>query len=345
MPVGPKLPRDQYAHPGAPKEWWWHTGTLVAADRVFGFEINVSGVYDPDAPADSFQYVELMVTDLKDNRHYQITNGLPWSDDWAQSDPSKPWYANLVAPDNSWGAYMASDLATPDTMTVKAWFTDASGMYVPIELTLTQNGVPLFVWGTGVHEVDPTKTNPLERYNYYYSFTKLSASGTIGIDGIQYPVEGVTWMDHEYGGFATGMKWILQDAQLNNGIHLSNFSTTTDVHEGIKIESNATILTLDGDSIFVKTFVTPLGPTWTDSVGITYCLTMLVEIPDCRASLTIESRFADQEFAAGPVYEGVAWVTGTWEGQDVSGTGWIEQVLQKPAAGPASAIAHLLNKA
>ena len=40
-----ELPRDQYAHSGAPTEWWWHVGTLESADgRKFGFEINATGI-------------------------------------------------------------------------------------------------------------------------------------------------------------------------------------------------------------------------------------------------------------------------------------------------------------
>ncbi len=26
------LPKDQYAHTGAPTEWWWHVGTLKSKD-------------------------------------------------------------------------------------------------------------------------------------------------------------------------------------------------------------------------------------------------------------------------------------------------------------------------
>ena len=34
------LPKDMYLHQGAPTEWWWHTGTLRAGNRTFGFEVS-----------------------------------------------------------------------------------------------------------------------------------------------------------------------------------------------------------------------------------------------------------------------------------------------------------------
>ncbi len=94
------LPADMYMHPGAPTEWWWHTGTLKAGNRVFGFEINAAGFLK-----DGFAFTQVMVTDVQNNKHYQRTT--PYAppvqynaNTWAESDTTKDWYARLGSETN-----------------------------------------------------------------------------------------------------------------------------------------------------------------------------------------------------------------------------------------------------
>lgn len=89
------LPKDMYLHQGAPTEWWWHTGTLKAGNRTFGFEINAASFQ-----GQGFGFSQIMLTDVAKQRHYQRTtlytppgNFSPTT--WAQSDASKPWSARL----------------------------------------------------------------------------------------------------------------------------------------------------------------------------------------------------------------------------------------------------------
>jgi hypothetical protein len=109
----------------------------------------------------------------------------------------------------------------PDLVHAQVHADAATGTPIALDVRFVQNGPPLLVWGTGCEEVNPGGTTPLERNNYYYSFTRLAASGTITIDGESVPVEGTTWMDHEYGYFGSagaGPNWVLQDMQLDNGV-------------------------------------------------------------------------------------------------------------------------------
>jgi predicted secreted hydrolase len=329
MPVVPPivLPRDQYAHPGAPKEWWWHTGTLRAGKRLFGFEINPNGRWD-----DKIQYVELMVTDVHHGKHYHLTAGHGgWNDDWAESDPSKPWYARMKSNASDlhpWALSMTSELATPYTLRSTANFVDAAtGTHCTMDLTGTQNGPPLLVWGTGSHEANPNGTTPLTRNNYYYSFTKVQTQGTLSIGKETFAVDGLTWFDHEYGAFPSGTRWVFATMQLDNGYHLDNFIAGHMPVEGERIASHATLLLPEGDSIFVDSFLTPLAPLWTDPKGLTYCTCFLVEIPQFDASVMLTSLMGDQQFRIPRLYEGVARVQGSFGGRPVTGTGWIEQVI------------------
>jgi predicted secreted hydrolase len=329
MPVQPAivLPRDQYAHAGAPTEWWWHTGTLTAGSRIFGFEINAASFSEALT-----QFSEIMVTDLEAKRHYQKTTIVPFKLDWAQANPELPWFVRAGSGIGGNGSVaMQSPTGAIFPMSVVASFQDdLTSTPCTFNLLLEQNEQPLLVWGSGFHELYPERKAPLERNNYYYSFTKLRATGTLQIGTELHEVSGMTWMDHEYGAFDPKQKWILQDMQLDNGIHISNFFTDPPV-KNKAMDSNATILWPDGTSSFVPTKTTPLDPTFTSADGTTFCLAMRVDIPAPSASITVTALFPDQTFSPGSLYEGVARAEGTFAGKRVTGTAWNEQALKQGA--------------
>ena len=340
---GIELPRDHYAHPGAPSEWWWHIGTLRSGDRVFGFEINATG-----RPDGGYGFTQIMVTDVANKKHYQATSAvMPLPQDWAESDPSRRWSVNLVC--NLGGNGRISMLGAVDNcfdMTVHAQVDDAAtGTPIILDIRFVQDGPPLLVWGTGCEEVNPAGKTPLERNNYYYSFTKLAASGTISIGGESLPVEGTTWMDHEYGYFGTagaGPNWVLQDMQLDNGVSLSSYAVGVVPKRDVPYPSKATILWPDGNSTFVETVTTPRGTPYasTGDPGVEYYLQMDVEIADPPARLSVVSLLEDQEFVIphSSIYEGAGSVTGTFAGAAVTGTGWIEEKIKAPTAAEEAAL-------
>lgn len=213
-------------------------------------------------------------------------------------------------------------------MTVKALFPDeTTDTVVTFDLKLSQQGPPFIVWGTGVAPVPGTSGGHLQTNNYYYSLTRLHASGTVTIDGESFPVTGVTWMDHEYGAFTQhgkSVKWILQDMQLDNGVSISNFSLEPP-ELNKKGASQATVQRADGTTYFVPSFITPSRPWKSPASGNEYFMELLVEIPSFGATLTVTSLVDAQEFRGGPVYEGVSRATGTFEGASVTGDAWNEQ--------------------
>lgn len=403
-----RLPADQYLHIGAPTDWYWHTGTLRAGNRVFGFEINAASFQ-----AQGFAFTQVSLTDVANNRHFQRTTPyLPpvmfGKDTWAQADTSRDWTANLgdetnflsaidiVNPGSGYtsdptieitggGGILALALPVRDkdtgkitnialvsggigftsvptvtitggggtgatakayhtyvsmhspagdptkNMSVKALMVDqATGTNVNFDLSLSQQGPPFIVWGTGV-KVIPGPLPPIERNNYYYSLTHLQASGTITIDNQKIQVSGVTWMDHEYGAFGSAqhpVKWILQDMQLDNGLRISNY-TVEEPALNKRTAGEATVMDVDGSTFLVPTVVTPVGRTWTSpESGRTFFMQLQVEIPGFNASILVTSLVDAQEFpGTAPVYEGVATASGVFQGQQVSGTAWNEQAL------------------
>lgn len=334
------LPADQFAHSGAPTEWWWHVGTLISADgRKFGFEINATGMSD-------YAFTQIEITDVHNQCNYQKVNPImPCPTNWAQYDQAKPWNVQLPGSASSPtdGAILMQAIdGNPLNMTVNASFVDAASN-TPCQLLLNfyQQGAPLLVFGTGCQLlVNPSGTTPLTRNNYYYSLTHLQASGTITIGNEVIEVTGITWMDHEYGAFPNGttgkpVVWLLQDIQLTNGLHLSNFTNFGVAPiENVPMKSNATILFQNGESVYVETMTTPMGPTFISSKGVVYFLKFIVEInsPKLTATFEVNSLYPDQLFKDGEgadVYEGVGSCLAHFGTKEniVSGTAWIEQNL------------------
>jgi predicted secreted hydrolase len=169
--------------------------------------------------------------------------------------------------------------------------------------------------------------------NYYYSLTRLNASGTVTIADEALRVHGLTWMDHEYGEFGSPgapVLWFLQDMQLDNGVHLSNFTvfkkapllnSTTD--------SNVTIQFPDGTTYYEESKLTPFGRTWTSPQGKEFFLEFKIEIPTFQAAFVVTSLVDGQDFPIPllktDTYEGVATARGTFMGHATHGTAWNEQ--------------------
>lgn len=328
MEDGPyiRLPQDQYGHEGASSEWWWHIGTLHSGDRLFGFEVTASGY--PGSPT-PFAISQIMLTDVANQRHYQqTTEFLPYPTGFAQTDPSKPWFVGLTGQASGEGdVVMQAPSGDPLSMSVEAMVRDeATGTQIGFKMQFAQKGPPLLIWGTG-RSPQPTQG---DEYNYYYSFTRVDASGEILIGDEVIPVTGTTWMDHEYGGFPSNTLWVLQNMQLDNGVDLMNFSSNTTPVLNQPMASFASVLTPDGTSSFYDSSCMPMEP-W-EMGGVTYYLKWLVSIPALDASFEVTTLMPDQLFSwVSPVYEGVARAQGNMAGQGVTGTAWIEQRL--PASG------------
>jgi predicted secreted hydrolase len=235
---------------------------------------------------------------------------------------------------NSWVVAEAPASDPTKNIHVRALLVDDPTMEkVKYDLTFSQIGRPFYIWGTGV---DPSATHQsVVDNNYYYSFTKLQAKGTITFGGKKYPVEGLTWMDHEYGAFGSvdqPVQWILQHIQLSNGWTVQNVDVLVDGTSGLSdapAPGYATLQNPDGKIYFVAATTTQIpGSTWTSSrSGKTYPTSMKVDIPLFDAQIVVTSLVDSQEFVLGPasVYEGVAKAKGTFRDKPIGGQAWIEE--------------------
>ena len=194
------------------------------------------------------------------------------------------------------------------------------------------------VWGDGV-EPSSNPDPQLHDSNFYFSLTRLKATGTVVITDLSNPMDiethevtGTTWMDHEWGKFGSKkkpVKWILQDMQLDNGVCISNYSLTQPSLNNSTAGMATVQLDESGESFYVKSTMTPTESTLIDKIE--YFTKVKVEIPVYGVSVIVESLMPNQVFK-GNIYEGVASVMGSMTKgevtENVAGTAWIEQSLK-----------------
>jgi predicted secreted hydrolase len=259
-------------------EWWWTTGVLKSEEGdEFGIEINSAGFYDdtslsPVWPLSGFN--QISVSDVASKKYFQTTaenSILPF--DWATYDSNQPWAINHPGDSNGQGKVTMLQIGNwnenePISIDVKTSFIDeVTKIVTTIDLTMTQREgkQPLYVNGDGLICSNPTLENPMDQYNFYYSLTYLDTYGTIEIGDKKHSVSGMMWQDHQYGFFSLELiKWVLQNLQLDNGVHLTNVFildpvTSENPEANVTVKSQMTILDTNGESYCAESYATAKG--------------------------------------------------------------------------------------
>jgi len=199
----------------------------------------------------------------------------------------------------------------------------------------------------------------------------MPTTGTVVLGQVAYEVTGASWLDRQWGGlpgfFAAGlgdgaqpsgahsgpapkvMNWIWTNPQLDNGVNLAAAQVRDMI--GNKIYPALTAVHPDGTHIVV----TPIDPVqageyWTSPAsGHRYPTRCAFRVPQIGTELTIQVPYKQQEIVSAvdilTKFEGTATVTGTYQGQQVTGYGYLELVgnwslPSQPAAPPVSAAAR-----
>lgn len=148
--------------------------------------------------------------------------------------------------------------------------------------------------------------------SYYYSRTRLRASGTL--NGT--PVSGIAWMDHQWGNFlvTNDLAWDWYSVQLDDRTEIMLY----DLRKLGQVLG--TYVHADGSSEPLTTAQVQATGTWTSPhTGATYPSGWRVGLPDGR-QLTLTPQLLDQELyfpgQGGTVYwEGAVGVSGYASGQ------------------------------
>lgn len=298
------MPRDESPH-SEQMDWWYYTGRLqTASGQTYGFELTV---FQPRV-LDKFVYVSnFAITDLPQKTFAHDLRAT--AED--QRDAVAKGFQISVGKDISIAGHGGQD-------TIRA----AMDGYA-LELSLSATKPMVLQYGTGWMKVGAD--SPF----YYYSYTRMAASGTLTVGGKKQAVTGLAWMDHQWGTIGNGYGWDWFSLRMDDKSDIMLFKVR---RKGATGFAGGTLVDAAGKA-------TPLGPgdftvtktgEWkSPHTGISYSHGWKLSIPSINAQLTVTPLVKDQEFAKSvfnsPTYwEGICEVSGSSGGKTATGHAYVE---------------------
>lgn len=316
------FPADHGPHPEFRNEWWYVTGNLDAEDgRRFGYELTIfrfSLTPRIDASPSNWRsnqvYIaHLAVTDAENDRFLVAQRysrgavGLAG----AHSDPFRVWI-------DDWS--MRDDESAPG-----AWQLSAHGDDFGVDVYLRPLKAPVLNGDAGLSQKSAEPGNA----SYYYSITRLQTDGHVQVDGKDFAVSGLSWLDREWSTSAlapdqVGWDWFA--LQLSDGSDLMFYQLRT---RGGRQDpmSSGTLTAPDGAAVHLVADDVTLRVTdrWDSPEGGTYPSAWTLELPGRNMTLRVTPVIADQElFTTVRYWEGAVDVTGERNGVPISGRGYVE---------------------
>ena len=324
-----EFPRDHFGHPAFESEWWYYTGNLfTASGRHFGFEMTFfrrARAIDAERRSawdlDQVYLAHFTITDTEaerfivDERLNRAGPGIAGAD----AGMRRVWNGN-------WSVeWRPGDEARPVQV------LSAMNRYAALRLVLEPRK-PVVVHG---HDgVSRKVAGDPRAVSHYLSFTRMGATGTLTIEGEEFAVTGLAWMDHEFfSDYLTENKigWDWMSVQLNDGVDLMLFGIR-DTQGGYGPDTFGTFVDAGGGPRPIEpggvTF--RAGRRWrSEATGAEYPVEWEVEVPSFDLRLDVRPRIDAQEVFTGngilPAYwEGAVRFTGERDGRPVAGVGYLE---------------------
>jgi predicted secreted hydrolase len=317
------FPADHGPHPEFRTEWWYYTGNLATADgRRFGFQLTFfRTALSPEAPqrasawgANQVYMAHFAISDVAGRRFYAFDRFSRGALDLAgaRAEPFRVWLED-------WSTESAGSGALP--MRLRA----AQGE-VGLELVVDSAKPTVLQGERGLSRKGAEPGNA----SYYYSYTRMPASGSVRVGSQTFVVEGLAWMDREWSTSALGddlAGWDWFALQLEDGREVMYYQLRRK-DGGIDPFSGGTFVAADGTSRSLAAGEVELAvsETWpSPRDGTRYPARWRLRIPGEGLDLEIVPHLADQELNLAVRYwEGAVGVTGTAAGRPVAGNGYVE---------------------
>lgn len=203
-----------------------------------------------------------------------------------------------------------------------------TGKDIQMDATLVPVGYPILNGGTGRFQMVGLEI-------FQYSLPTLNTVGTMTVKGKKYIINGNTWFDRQWETMKTpNLTWGWMDLNLSNGTYISLWYPVENKQE----KSFATILSPDGSQklVPVEPVIATARDFWkSNACRNDYPTKWTVTIPDCNAKLEVVTEIKEQELQFNWVkplnhYEAASNVTGTYEGEAVTGQCFVELLAMKP---------------
>jgi len=319
-----EFPRDHFNHPDFRTEWWYYTGNLRAGDgHRFGFELTFfrQAVNRAQATASSWDVrdvylAHLALSDLDGGHfyHHERVNragpGLAGVD-----EPStKVWNGNWQV--QGLGGEQKLQAVAPE---------------FSLRLVMNSSKPPVIHGKNGISQ----KAEGAGQASHYISFTRLLTTGTIGLNGREYQVEGTSWMDHEFFTERLDMSqsgWDWVSLQLDDGTDLMLYRFRNK-DGSMGPYSAGTYIDTKGKTTYISVVDFALQPMTEAYVSpdtrAIYPIGWRITVPSLRLELQLTTPLKSQELVSAmgarlSYWEGAITAGGTRDNKTAKGVGYLE---------------------
>jgi predicted secreted hydrolase len=327
-----QFPRDHASHPAYQSEWWYYTGHLrTAAGRRFGYELTFFrfGLRPGDPPqraGDShwrggqLYPAHFAITDEQGQQFF-------YTERFAREALGMGGAATdrLAVHAGDW-TLAGEPLRDPRFERMRLHAKDGADA---LDLVQTPLKPPAVHGAGGISR----KAACASCASHYYSYTRLATRGTLTYGGVRYAVDGLSWMDHEYGTSElqpdqAGWDWF--SVQLDDGRELMLYLLRRK-DGSVTAESSGSLVERDGSvrhlPLGAFTVTVPFGARWrSPHTGAKYPSRWRIELPGAGLDLRLTPTVADQELAS--TTGGVSYWEGAVEVKDARngtiGAGYVE---------------------
>jgi predicted secreted hydrolase len=305
-PVPIEFPRDDGPHDST-IEWWYFTGHLFTEEgERYGFEYVTFRARDGNLEG----YVS----------HFAVTDNPNGRFNFDQRIQ---------------GAAGVAGAAAPLDVDVSGWTMRGGGGEFDLAASMPGYAVRLAATTTkaaALHDGDGYINYGNGTASYYYSWTRLTVSGTLDLGQGPLPVTGEAWMDHQWGDFATfeegGWDWFA--VQLEDGTDVMLYLIRDAEGEALRVDGSIVSPTGELSVLGAGDFLVNAEGEWTSpTTGATYPSRWTIEVPDHDLIMRVSPSLPDQELdtraTTGVIYwEGEAVVEAMFRGQPIGGYGYVE---------------------
>ena len=293
-PMTFQFPRDHGAHPEYQIEWWYYTGNLRTDNgNAFGYQLTFFRfALTPQMPERTSHFAtnqvymaHFAVTDAANSEYFCFerrsrgAGGLAG----ATGDPTyKVWLEDWSATETEQGVMHLSVASTSDSIETEP--------QIGLSLNLRQTRPPILQGDRGLSQKGPEPGNA----SYYYSLVGLETSGEIIVNGKTVAVNGVSWMDHEFGTSFLGegfVGWDWFSLQLENGVTLMLYCLRRSDQSCDPQTFEGTLAYPDGRQLRIGTkdfTLTPIRRWTSPESGVTYPSGWQIAFPELKIVLQVE---------------------------------------------------------
>ena len=325
------FPKDHGIHAGYRTEWWYYTGNLQAdSGKQYGYQLTFfrSQISRSDAeknwpePRSAWRTQQVYaghaaISDISGKKHLQSESIARGSLGIAGVSQKAGRTSIFI---KNWSAQIETE-----SHILKAATDDFA-----FELSLLPAKPPVLHGQDGYSRKGSTP----ERASCYYSLTRLRSEGWITVEGATIPVNGISWMDHEFSSAPlepdlVGWDWF--SLQLSDQSEIMLYLLRKQNGE-LHPASSGTFIEPSARSRHLKIneFTVEVLDRWeSPKSGAVYPARWRVMILPLSVELTITPKISDQEMqtraSTGVVYwEGSVSATGSIAKQPVEGEGFVE---------------------